>query len=187
MSWITCKVDNDYEIFTEFPYQIRRKSNKRIIKEWVNNNGYLHCSLNKKDCHKHVIIAKQFIPNDDPENKTIIDHIDRNKLNNNISNLRWCSVSDNSKNKVSYNGYEYKYVDNIDDDCIIVDTYNHHKLENYYFDSNTDTFYFYNGIKYRKLKINYRKNNYPYVNMRDINNKNINVLYSKFKKQYDLI
>lgn len=33
MSWIDCVCDNDYEIYTEEPYQIRRKSNKRIIKK----------------------------------------------------------------------------------------------------------------------------------------------------------
>ena len=32
MSWVECKVDPDYEISTEYPYQIRKKSNKRIVK-----------------------------------------------------------------------------------------------------------------------------------------------------------
>ena len=33
MTWIDCIVDNDYQIFSEEPFQIRRKSNKKIIKE----------------------------------------------------------------------------------------------------------------------------------------------------------
>ncbi|MBQ4299131.1 MAG: HNH endonuclease, partial [Bacteroidales bacterium] len=36
----------------------------------------------------------QFIENDDPENKTVIDHIDHIKTNNLISNLRWVSQSE---------------------------------------------------------------------------------------------
>lgn len=37
-----------------------------------------------------------FIPN--PLNKEYIDHIDRDKLNNNLSNLRWTTNSENQTN-----------------------------------------------------------------------------------------
>ena len=33
--WLECVVDNDYEIFSEYPYPIRRKGKERIIKEWL--------------------------------------------------------------------------------------------------------------------------------------------------------
>ena len=186
MSWIECVVDSDYEIFTEYPYQIRKKSNKRIVKESIMPTGYIQCNLNRKTYYKHRIIAEQFIPNPDP-NKNQVDHIDRNPLNNNILNLRWVSHSENQKNKSSYNNYKYEYVNDIDDECILVDTYNNYTFENYYFDVKTDTFYFYNGINYRKLKINYTKYDTAFVCARDINNKKINIYYSIFKKQYGLI
>ena len=169
MSWIECVCDNDYEIYTEYPYQIRRKSNKRIIKETMDKK-YIRCKLNQKKYFKHRIIALQFIPNTDL-NKNQVDHIDHNKLNNDISNLRWVNNSENQKNKSLYNGYTYEYVDDIDDECILIDTYNNYTFENYYFDEKTDTFYFFNGLKYRKLKINYTKRNYAYICARDINNK----------------
>ena len=41
-------------------------------------------------------MAIQFIPN--PNNLSQIDHIDRNRLNNNLSNLRWCDYEMNSRN-----------------------------------------------------------------------------------------
>ena len=135
---------------------------------------------------KHRIIALQFIENDAPEIKTQVDHIDRNPLNNEINNLRWCSPSDNCRNR-NTNGYKYEFIDNIDDECILVDTYGNHSFEDYYFDAKTDTFYFYNGLKYRKLRICYTKYGKAFVNMRDIDNKRVMIYYSSFKKQYDLI
>jgi D-Tyr-tRNAtyr deacylase len=39
----------------------------------------------------------EFIPN--PCNKPQVDHIDNNRLNNKISNLRWVTNSENSMNK----------------------------------------------------------------------------------------
>ena len=128
----------------------------------------------------------QFIENDDLQNKLEVDHIDRNPLNNHINNLRWVSRSENCKNR-NTNGYKYEFVDDIDEDSILVDVYNNHTFEDYYFDVKTDTFYFYNGIKYRKLRICYTKYGSAFVNMRDINNKSVMILYSVFKKQYDLI
>ena len=48
----------------------------------------------------HQILAETFIPN--PENKKFVDHIDRNKQNNNITNLRWVTFSENQRNSNKY-------------------------------------------------------------------------------------
>ena len=42
----------------------------------------------------HQLVAETFIPN--PDNYTEIDHIDRNKLNNHYTNLRWVSRFENA-------------------------------------------------------------------------------------------
>ena len=46
----------------------------------------------------HRLVAEYFIPN--PNNYDEVDHIDRNKQNNHISNLRWCIRSMNKLNKL---------------------------------------------------------------------------------------
>lgn len=63
---------------------------EHIIKSW-NNKGYRVVSLHKHKEHKkqliHQLVAKAFIPN--PNNYSCINHLDRNRANNTVSNLEW--------------------------------------------------------------------------------------------------
>ncbi len=67
----------------------------------TNEKGYLRISLSKNGERKsyriHRLLAIQYIPN--PNNLPEIDHIDRNKLNNKLLNLRWCDRITNANNK----------------------------------------------------------------------------------------
>ena len=175
----------DYEILNIYPFTIRKKSNHYVVSESVDGNGYVQCKLNRKTYMKHRLIAEQFIPN--PEDFPYIDHINRDRTDYHLSNLRWCSVSDNNRNKSSHLGIEYVFVDNIDGDSIVVNEYNNHQLENYYYDEQTDKFYFWNGIQYRELHINEKKNGSKFVCMTSTENKKIHVFYTKFKELYGLI
>ena len=77
-----------------------KKSNK-FLKPFNTKKGYLHIDLHnnkKRKTHKiHRLVGLHYIPN--PDNKPQIDHIDRNKLNNDISNLRWMTNKENCNNK----------------------------------------------------------------------------------------
>lgn len=78
----------------------RTLSKRRILKTSINNSGY-HCvSLCKNSKHKsftvHRLLLDTFI-SERPKGMDI-DHIDGDKLNNSITNLRYCSRSDNMKN-----------------------------------------------------------------------------------------
>lgn len=67
------------------------------------SSGYEHITLvngkHSKDFLVHSLVARTFIPN--PENKPSIDHIDTNKHNNNVSNLRWCTHRENMNNPLT--------------------------------------------------------------------------------------
>lgn len=74
------------------------RSNKYLKCHMLGN--YLSISLsidqhNRKSARIHQLVATHFIKNDDPKNKTIIHHIDGNKLNNKVTNLRWVNQSEN--------------------------------------------------------------------------------------------
>lgn len=66
------------------------------INWYVNKKGYVvgWCTVKKRIFRIHRVIMKV-------QNNTIpiIDHIDRNKLNNQKSNLRFCTHSENLKNQ----------------------------------------------------------------------------------------
>jgi len=78
-----------------------RDSNYTLKVLCSNSNGYINLSLYKagvpvKYKSLHRLVAELFIPN--PEHKPIIDHIDRNRQNNAVSNLRWCTLKENMLN-----------------------------------------------------------------------------------------
>lgn len=69
------------------------------IKRHDNGHGYLFAALWKNnECKQeyiHRLVALAFIPNDAPNEKTQVNHIDENKRNNNVSNLEWITPIDN--------------------------------------------------------------------------------------------
>jgi hypothetical protein len=86
-------------------YQINKNGEILNIKRNKLLKGYINfryrmvmlCKNGNKTNHLlHKLLATQFIPN--PDNLPQIDHIDKNKLNNNLENLRWVSHQTNMRN-----------------------------------------------------------------------------------------
>ena len=162
--------ENDYEIEVETPHRIRKRSNKRIVSQYVNNStGYVLVYLNGRNYLYHRILARHFIPN--PENLPQVDHIDRNKTNNSIENLRWVSAGENLRNRTMRPYGRYEYLITAPNDLIEITQYN-----GFEFPPNK---YFFCGENNRVLmRINDNNwqllnqtehNNYLRINMKDVN------------------
>lgn len=84
--------------------KLRNRTKKQtLLKTRIDNRNSkyyytvrLYKNKNSNIKYVHRLIAEAFIPN--PECLPEIDHIDRNGLNNNINNLRWCNHKDNQNN-----------------------------------------------------------------------------------------
>ena len=185
--WIECIVDSDYEIFSQYPHPIRRKGSDKIVSEHIDSDGYVICALNSKSNKKHRIIASQFIPN--PLNLPFIDHINHDRADNRVENLRWVTQLENMRNRSSSNGVTYEYIDELSNQAIEITNYGDHNFEFYYYDPEDDNFYYYTGVNYRKLHINIMKTRpgTAYVCAKDTHNKNVNILLNRFKKLYGLL
>lgn len=99
----------EYSNILGFPgYWINKKgeiigrSGKKIYQRNISNKGYEKKIFKTKQKTKafsiHRLVALAFIPN--PENKTQVNHIDGNKLNNHVSNLEWVTNQENHNHKM---------------------------------------------------------------------------------------
>lgn len=84
-------------VYQKGTYGGKRTICGRVLKYIGKPNDYPMVSLGEGNKTRvHRIVAETFIPN--PLNKPCIDHIDGNKWNNAVDNLRWCDHKENNNN-----------------------------------------------------------------------------------------
>lgn len=111
--------------------QVKNAKNDNIVKPFINNSGYYEVvfSVGNKRLHfrVHRLVADAFLPN--PYNLPIINHKDRNRLNNKLDNLQWCSYKYNNNYNVARrarNGYTTR-IEQYDLNMNYIRTYNRMK------------------------------------------------------------
>lgn len=74
---------------------------KKFLKPRKDKDGYLRINLKLNGSEKtvciHRLVAETYIPN--PDNLPTVDHIDFDRTNNSINNLRWMGIENFSRHK----------------------------------------------------------------------------------------
>lgn len=111
MEWRKIKKNNNYSV-NDFGEIRNDKTNHTMKKQLNKSNGYFYVDLykngKKQKCTVHRLVAEAFIPN--PENKLTVDHIDANRQNNKVSNLRWATYKEQNEriNKIGVRSQKIK-------------------------------------------------------------------------------
>ena len=86
--WAIIDENNNYEVSTYG--RVRRISTGKILKGG-NHKRYITVALHsngiRSDRYVHRLVAQAFIPNDNPEEKKYVNHLDHNIQNNYVENL----------------------------------------------------------------------------------------------------
>ena len=98
-------VSDQGEIFKRYPKSCRyggRKDYYQFVNVKPNAAGYLQVNVPVRNTTTlvHRLVAEAFI--DNPQGYIEIDHLNRNKLDNSVANLRWVTHSENMRNSTMH-------------------------------------------------------------------------------------
>jgi len=114
--WKTIPGFEDYLISSNGRLKSFKKGIEKELKGSMSKNGYLQFSIKTKTYGSHQLVAMAFLGHKPCGLKLVIDHIDENKLNNHVSNLRIVSNRFNSRRNRTNTSSKFKgiYYDKIE-------------------------------------------------------------------------
>jgi hypothetical protein len=116
IEWVQLTAHPNYDIQIQYPFQIRKSSNGRILALSPVPHGYITCSVDGRNIYHHILIAEQFLVR--PVGATEIDHISRVRDDNHLENIRWVSRGENAQNRSIYRGRRSEYVERLSADAV---------------------------------------------------------------------
>lgn len=142
------------------------KTNKLLKPSLNKKNKYYYVCLCKDGKRKnnqkiHKLVAETFLTK--PNEKYVVDHINNNKTDNRVENLRFVSYAENNRNKTKQYNVTYSFVEKVPENSLHVLKFKDVNLSNVglYFNKNTDEFYLkITENKYRIMHKNYKGNFY---------------------------
>ena len=99
--WKTLFFNNGYEVSNLG--RLRNKKTKVIAKGTIQKNGYVVVSVNNQNYRLHRLVLQTWCPNEDYEELTV-DHINGNRSDNRLENLRWATREENTIYMMTHRG-----------------------------------------------------------------------------------
>lgn len=107
------QVSNEGRVRSYRTYHRIMAETSHILRPRVNPNGYEIATLYDEygrphQVSVHRLVATAFLPNSDPS--LVVDHLDYNKTNNNVRNLEWVTIEENSRRACRAGLYEAAFI-----------------------------------------------------------------------------